>query len=209
MQPDICNSNSTKQKHIFCLKSFLIFLKYNFYPCSKTLNWHKGQKISNLDHSVLMSRPSIIQLILVRHLYHCLPCSPSLQPSCSPTHPSSALLPSLVIWSTAHCSHLQCPPYTSPTKTCSILQVQLIHLEPRLTPLLYSLYSLHFYCINQSFTIEHFNLCDFVFPLLLESLFLRNRCSFCLPTAPFMMTYDRKSKPTKMGGPRTRFIIYT
>lgn len=43
-EPDLCNYDSVKQKHIFYLQSTLIFLKHNFY-----LNRYKSPTISKLS----------------------------------------------------------------------------------------------------------------------------------------------------------------
>lgn len=115
-----------RQKHIFCLQSILIFLKYNFYPFSKTFNCYKGQTISNicLNFKVFYNQthPSCSSLLSPPH-------TPSLQPSYSPNCPLHSYpslycgplltvlpptVPSLLLscWSQFHSSNPAHPPGT-------------------------------------------------------------------------------------------------
>ena len=116
-EPDVCNCNSLKPKYTFCLPLSLNLLRYNFHPCSKILNYHKGQTILNLDPSVLMSGPFITQLTLLT--------------SITLSHTPSQAVHLLVLWAIARCSpHYSNLYSSSATEIHSILQTLLIHLEP-------------------------------------------------------------------------------
>ena len=138
-----------KQKCIFfCLQSILIFLKYNFYPFSKTLSCYKGQTISSicLNFKVFYNQTHPSCSSLLSPLPH--PFTPAKLLSELP--PAQLSFP--VLWATAHCS----PTYSAlPTplllKSVPFFKPSSSTWNPLTTPL-YSLYSLHFYCINHSFT---------------------------------------------------------